>query len=385
MSNVYDFVIVGGGIAGVSTASELAKIGSVLLLERESSLAYHTTGRSAAISMESYGNELIRKLTCASRNFFENPPSDITADPLCSPRGALILSDDENFSKLKLRYEVVKKIVPSVEILDRNDFMEMAPFISGKWIAGIYEKSAFDLDVHAIHTAFCRNIRKHGGVIKAEAEVIEATRVAASWVITLSDGEKVQAGVIVNAAGAWADVLAQRCHVNSLGIQPLQRTVVVIDPEINVDACPYIGTVNEQIFIKPDVGRLMVSPCDETLSEPGDVIADEMGVAITMDRLESSTVLRPKKIMNRWAGLRVFVPDRSPLLGVDPSVEGFIWCAALGGYGIQTAPMVGRLCASYASKSSMPTELLEVNFEAASPSRDISAPNGKSILVEDLK
>lgn len=385
MNNVYDFVVVGGGIAGVSTASELAKIGSVLLLERESSLAYHTTGRSAAISMESYGNELIRKLTCASREFFENPPSDLTADPLCSPRGALILSDEISFAKLKLRHEVVKQIVPSVEILDRNQFMEMAPFVSDKWIAGMYEKSAFDLDVHAIHTAFCRNIRKHGGVIKTQAEVIEAIRVSTSWSIALSNGEKIQAGVIINAAGAWADILAQRCNTKSLGIQPLQRTVVVVDPETKVDDCPYIGTVDEQIFIKPDVGRLMVSPCDETPVEPSDAIPDEMGVAITMDRLESSTILRPKKIMNRWAGLRVFVPDRSPLLGSDPNVEGFIWCAALGGYGIQTSPMIGKLCAAYAAKSPIPVELLGINFEAATPYRKIATGHGKAISVEDLK
>jgi D-arginine dehydrogenase len=385
MSSAYDFVVVGGGIAGVTTASELAKIGSVLLLERESSLAYHTTGRSAAISMESYGNELIRKLTCASRDFFENPPSDLTADPLCSPRGALILSDEKNLAKLKLRYEVVKQIVPSVEILDRNQFMEMAPFVSDKWIAGMYEESAFDLDVHAIHTAFCRNIRRHGGVIKTRAEVIEAIRASTSWSITLSNGEKIQAGVIINAAGAWADVLAQRCHTKLLGIQPLQRTVVVIDPEFNVDACPYIGTVDEQIFLKPDVGRLMVSPCDETLVQPGDAIADEMGVAITMDRLESSTMLRPKKIMNRWAGLRVFVSDRSPLLGADSNIEGFIWCAALGGYGIQTAPMVGKLCASFASKSSIPTELLDINLAGSAPSRSMTSEHGKAISVEDLK
>lgn len=385
MNNVYDFVVVGGGIAGVSTASELAKIGSVLLLERESSLAYHTTGRSVAISMESYGNELIRKLTCASREFFENPPSDLTADPLCSPRGALILSDEISFAKLKLRHEVVKQIVPSVEILDRNQFMEMTPFVSDKWIAGMYEKSAFDLDVHAIHTAFCRNIRKHGGVIKTQAEVIEAIRVSTSWSIALSNSEKIQAGVIINAAGAWADILAQRCNTKSLGIQPLQRTVIVVDPETKVDDCPYIGTVDEQIFIKPDVGRLMVSPCDETPVEPSDAIPDEMGVAITMDRLESSTILRPKKIMNRWAGLRVFVPDRSPLLGSDPNVEGFIWCAALGGYGIQTSPMVGKLCAAYAAKSPIPAELLGINFEAATPYRKIATGHGKAISVEDLK
>ena len=385
MNTVYDFVIVGGGMAGVATASELAKVGKVLVLEREASMAYHTTGRSAAISMESYGNEFIRKLTCASRYYFENPPSENAVDPLCSPRGALILANEKSVDKLNKRYALVQKIVPSVQMLDRQECCDMAPFMASQWIAGMYESSAFDLDVHAIHTSFCRTIRRHGGLIKTNSEVVGAVRSSGSWTIALADGAKIEAGVMVNAAGAWADILAQRCHTKSLGIQALQRTVVVIDPEQKIEQCPYIGTIDEQIFLKPDVGRLMVSPCDEILTEPSDAIADEMGVAITMDRLEKATSLRPRKILNRWAGLRVFMPDRSPLLGADPHAEGFIWCAALGGYGIQTAPMVGKLCAAYAAQLAIPQELAELDLRAATPARKLQVGLAKVISVAEMK
>jgi D-arginine dehydrogenase len=384
MTKHVDFLVVGGGIAGVAVASELARTGSVMVLERESSLAYHTTGRSAAISMESYGNALIRQLTCASREFFSNPPSELTDHELIAPRGALIITDQEHYAKAQARFAAVVQHVPSAVWLDQQQVAEMVPFLDQKWVGGIYEPSAFDLDVHAIHSAFLRGLRKRDGLVRTNAEIVSATREGASWQVRLANGDTLQAGVIVNAAGAWADELAARCGATVLGIQPLQRTVVVVDPERDVSKIPYIGTVDEQFFIKPDVGRLMVSPCDETPSVPHDALPDELGVAIAMDRLENGTTLRPKRVMNRWAGLRVFVPDRSPLIGADPVAEGFIWCAALGGYGIQTAPAVARLCAAIASGQAVPADLGLSDVSGVAPGRMLNAVPEKIVAVAEL-
>jgi D-arginine dehydrogenase len=379
-----DFLVVGGGIAGVAVASELALHGSVLVLERERSLAYHTTGRSAAISMESYGNALIRQLTCASRGFFENPPPELTSEALSSPRGALILGDEEHWDKLQARYGAVKQHVPSACWVDRREIAAMVPFLEQKWVAGIHEPSAFDLDVHAIHSAFLRATRLRGGLVRTEAEILAADRQGGAWHVRLADGALVSAGTIVNAAGAWADVVAQRCGATPLGIKPLLRTVVVVDPECEVSRCPYIGTVDEQLFIKPDVGRLMVSPCDETPSDPCDALPEELGVAIAMDRLESATTLRPKRILNRWAGLRVFVPDRTPLLGADPADDSFIWCAALGGYGIQTAPAMARLCAALAIGAAPPADLAGIQAADLAPGRVPGMANKQVTAVAEL-
>lgn len=380
-----DFVVAGGGIAGVAVASELARHGSVLVLERESSLAYHTTGRSAAISMESYGNALIRRLTCVSRAFFEQPPADLDADVLCAPRGALIVGDEAHWGKLQARFQAVVQQVPSARWLDRREVAELAPFMDDRWIAGIHEPHAFDLDVHAIHTAFARGLRRRGGTIRTDSEIIAATRRGGAWNILLENGETLTAGTIVNAAGAWADVLAQRCGATPVGVKALLRTVVVVDPERDVTHCPYIGTVDEQLFIKPDVGRLMVSPCDETPSEPCDALPDELGVAITMDRLERATSLRPKRVLNRWAGLRVFVPDRSPLVGPDPAAEGFMWCAALGGYGIQTAPAMARLCAGLATGRGIPADLAGIDAADVAPARALAMAPQDVVAVAELK
>lgn len=369
MNQHFDFLVVGGGIAGVAIGAELALHGSVLLIERETSLSYHTTGRSAAILMESYGNAIIRQLTCASRQFFENPPTELSADALSSPRGALIVSDYANYAKLKSRYEAVVQAVPTAQWLDPKDIAQMAPFLSDQWIAGIYEPSAVDLDVHALHSAFVRGIRSRAGVVRTSSEIAQAEYVGSAWTVKLVEGDSVRAGTIINAAGAWADVVAERCGVPRLGLQPLLRTVVVIDPEQDLSYCPYLGTVDEQIFMKPDVGRLMVSPCDETPSAPCDALPDELGIAIAMDRLLGATSLHPKRVLNRWAGLRVFTPDRSPVVGVDPAQESFIWYAALGGYGIQTAPALARLCAALARHEALPSDLSGVNIAAISPLR----------------
>lgn len=385
MNQNFDFLVVGGGIAGVAVGSELAQHGSVLLIERESNLAYHTTGRSAAISMESYGNALIRQLTCASRDFFENPPSELTSNSLSSPRGALIVGDDAHWGKLNARYQAVVQQVPSAQWLDRKAMAEMVPFLGEQWIAGIYEPSAFDLDVHAIHSAFLRRIRLHGGLVRTESEITNARRAGSAWTVKLMNGDTVQVGTIVNASGAWADEVAERCGATRLGIQPLLRTVVVVDPKCDVTRCPYIGTVDEQLFIKPDVGRLLVSPCDETPSEPCDALPDELGVAIAMDRLAKATTLRPKHVLNRWAGLRIFVPDRSPLIGADPVQESFIWCAALGGYGVQTAPAVARLCTALATSQTVPADLANIRIEDTAPLRVMGKAQQNVVAVAELK
>lgn len=385
MNQSFDFLVVGGGIAGVAAASELARHGSVLVLEREQSLAYHTTGRSAAISMESYGNALIRRLTCASRAFFENPPPELTGDALMAPRGALILGDEAHWGKLQARYAAVKQHVPSARWVERAEIAAMAPFMGQQWIAGIHEPSAFDLDVHAIHSAFLRGLRLRGGLVRTMAEIVAAERQGGTWDVRLADGARLSAGTIVNAAGAWGDVVAQRCGATPLGIQPLLRTVVVVDPQCEVTDVPYIGTVDEQLFIKPDVGRLMVSPCDETPADPHDALPDELGVAIAMDRLERATTLRPQRILNRWAGLRVFVPDRSPVVGADPGAEGFVWCAALGGYGIQTAPAMAQLCAALATGGTMPAGLAGIDVADVAPGRVLGLAAQRLTAVAELE
>jgi len=372
MSQCFDFIVVGGGIAGVSAAYELAAHGSVCLLEREHQLAFHTTGRSAAISMESYGNQQIRALTCASRAFYETPPEGLAEHPLWAPRGALIVASQDREAQLRSRYDVVQQQVPQARLLDAREVLELVPYLAeGRWHAGIYEASAFDLDVHGIHAGYLAGMRQRAAVVRREAEVVEAVRSQGQWRLRSRDGDVLQAPVVVNAAGAWADELAALCGVPTVGVRALRRTVLAVDPHCDVHHTPYLGTLDEDIFIKPEAGRLIVSPCDETPSVPCDAQPEELDLAITMDRLESTTRLRPRAIVNKWAGLRTFVADRSPVLGSDDQAPGFVWLAAVGGYGIQAAPAIARLCAAAAMGHAMPVDLqgLGLKYEHFAPAR----------------
>lgn len=372
MTDQYDFIVVGGGIAGVSVAYELAAHGRVCLLEREHQLAYHTTGRSAAISMESYGNQQIRSLTCASRSFFEKPPQGLAEHPLWAPRGALIVAGESRVSQLAKRFDAVVQQVPSAHLLDAKDVLELVPYLAPeRWSAGIYEASAYDLDVHGIHGAYLSGLRTRGATVSREADVMQGEYCSGCWHLRTRDGKTLKAPVIINAAGAWADEFAARCGVAAVGVKALRRTVVAIDPHCDVHHTPYLGTVDEDIFIKPEAGRLIVSPCDENLSAPCDAQPDELDVAITMDRIETATRLRPRAIVNKWAGLRTFVADRTPVLGADVRHEGFIWLAALGGYGIQAAPAIARLCCHAATDQEMPADLAAMGlaYKQFSPER----------------
>jgi D-arginine dehydrogenase len=372
MSKTYDFAIIGGGIAGVAIGHELAAFGSVCLLKRETQLAYHTTGRSAAISMESYGNATIRALTKVSSAFYKAPPDGFTETPLWAPRGALILADEGMTAKLDARFATVSQIVPTVQRLSTPDILELAPFLHPeRWTAALYEPDAFDLDVHAIHGAFLRSFRRNGGEVRREAELVSAARRAGVWTLTLSDGGTLQAATLINAAGAWADEAAAIAGVSGIGLRPLRRSVLLVDPGRDVRAVPYIGTVNEEIFIKPESGRVMVSPCDETESAPCDAWPDDLDVAVAMERFEQATTIQVSHVQAKWAGLRCFVSDRSPVIGADDATDGFFWFAAPGGYGIQAAPGLAALCRSLILKDGVPPQLarLGVTAAAVSPAR----------------
>lgn len=387
-TKICDFLVIGGGISGVSTASELTSYGSVVLLERESTLAYHTTGRSAATLMESYGNELIRKLTCSSRDTFQYPPEDRDSQPLSTNLGALIVGDDARESLLRSRFQVVKRQVPSAILLDARQIREVAPLLAaGRWIGGIYEPNALHLDVPAIHKSYTRALLRKGGTIRENAEVVSASHAGAAWTVRLRNGDALQAGIIVNAAGAWADETAAACGSRPIGLQALRRTVAIVECDQDMAFKPYVGTIDEQIFFKPDARGLLVSPADETPDHPRDAVPEEADIALLMQRLESATTLRRPAILHRWAGLRVFVPDRSPVIGYDPQAEGFFWCAALGGYGIQIAPTMGRLCARMITRSALSHDLADIPLDEIAPERFSRGTHAMSALaaVAELK
>ena len=233
--------------------------------------------------------------------------------------------------------------------------------------AGLYEPNACDIDVHALHQGYLRGAKRHGATLLCQAQVESAVQTQGHWTLGTRAGT-CSADLLVNAAGAWADELAQMAGVAPIGLTPLRRTALVFEDAQTWDSAqwPLAVDIDEQIYIKPDAGRLLASPADETPSPACDAQPDEYDVAVLLDRLERMTLLRPKRITGRWAGLRTFSPDRTPVAGFDHSVPNFFWLAGQGGYGIQTAPALAQLSAILILGRPMPDALAAQGVQAQS-------------------
>jgi D-arginine dehydrogenase len=355
-----DFLIIGGGIAGASAGYFLAERGRVLVLEREDSLGYHSTGRSAALYTETYGNAAIRALTVCSGPFFRNPPAGFTEHPLLTPRGVLIAAPPESEAKFKAALAEAQRFAPTVRALSQSEALPFCPVLRPDWFRfAFHEPDAMDMDVHSIHQGFLRGLRARGGTVTTGADVQAITRQGSDWKVTSRAGE-FTAPIVINAAGAWADEVARLVGVRPIGLVPKRRTAFIIDVPAGTDAAawPVVGDVDETFYFKPEAGRLLVSPADETPVPPCDMQPEDMDIAEAAHRLETRTRLTVTRVVRKWAGLRSFVRDKTPVVGHAPEAPGFVWLAGQGGYGIQTSPSMGRVAAALATGSDLPADLV---------------------------
>lgn len=334
----YDVVIVGAGIAGASLAAELAPHRSVLLLEAEDMPGYHATGRSAAFWSETYGGPLVQPLTTASEAWFR-------AHGLLAPRGVLYLGRAEDADAIAAFLDAFAGSGVQLDRTDRAGLVARVPRLGAQWVEGVWEPSCCDIDVGGTHQAFLAEARRGGAELACRAPLESAAREGDGWRI-VAGGREIAAGMLVGAAGAWADDVARIAGVAPIGIRPYRRTVVqlAVDPVAPADL-PLVIDISGSFYFKPEAGRLWLSPHDETPSPATDVAAEELDVATAIDRFERATGWPIVKVERRWAGLRSFAPDRLPVYGPDPAEPRFFWCAGQGGFGIQTAPAAAQLAA----------------------------------------
>lgn len=351
-----DFLIIGSGMAGAAAGYFLAEHGSVVLLEREETLAYHSTGRSAALYTETYGNAAIRALTVTSGVFFRDPPPGFTETPLLTPRGVLYVARVQDEARFAEALAIGQRFAPSVRALARAEALTLCPVLRDDWLAHSFlEPDAMDLDVNAIHQGFLRGLRARGGQVVTGAAAQAIARRDGAWQVETSQG-RFAAPNLVNAAGAWADEVAALAGVPPVGLVPKRRTVIIVETEPPSDGSahwPMVGDVGESFYFRPESGRLLVSPADETPVAPCDVQPEEIDMALAASRFETATRLKVRRIARKWAGLRTFAPDKTLVIGPDPSAPGFFWMAGQGGYGIQTAPAAGRALATLATAGTL--------------------------------
>jgi D-arginine dehydrogenase len=370
----FDVVIAGAGIAGASLGYRLAGRRSVAVLERESQPGYHSTGRSAAMFMESYGPPMVRALTRASRAFYEHPPAGFTDHPLLGERGALYVASPGQEALLATTRAELESTGCRVEQLDAAATLAKAPCLKPECVVGaLYDADSKDIDVGALHQGFLRGLRAQGGVVRTNAELRGARREGDGWELQLADGETIRARTLVNAAGAWADELAQLCGARRVGLEPRRRSAFTFRPPEGVDVSrwPAVVGIDEGWYFKPDAGQLLGSPANADPVAAHDVVPEELDIALGIHRIEEVSTLTIRRPTATWAGLRSFVADGEMVIGFDPACPGFFWLAAQGGYGIQSAAGASELAACLVLGEPLAPTLAEQGVQPAllSPSR----------------
>jgi D-arginine dehydrogenase len=345
----FDIVVIGAGIAGASVAAHLAPSARVLIVERESQPGYHSTGRSAAMFDEGYGPPQVRALTRASRTHFERLAGAMT------PRGALFVGRaDQREAVERLHDALSREGVASRRI---DDALARVPVLRPEAaVHALLDPGACDLDVHAILQDFLRRAREQGSVLRCDAELLALEHDAGVWRLALAGGHEVRAPIVVNAAGAWADGVAQLAGAQPLRLEPRRRSAFTFAPPAAIDVryWPLVIGIDEDFYFKPDAGVLLGSPANAEPVPPHDVVAEELDVATGIARIEQATTMTIRRPLRTWAGLRSFVPDGALVGGFDDARPGFFWCAGQGGYGIQTSPAMGAACAARILGQSLP-------------------------------
>lgn len=367
MRSHFDVIVIGGGIAGVSIGFELSKSHSVCLLEMESTLAFHTTGRSAATFLETYGGPEIRALTTGSRQFLENPPEFFESE-LMTPRPLLQFAKQGRGTVIEQLHADVLPLVPDAQLLTPDQVAEVFPVVApGYAERGMYEPGAMELDVAGLHQGYVRGLKANKGEIVKSAKVVSLTRGIDSWTVETADGERRTAADIIDAAGAWGDVVAELAGGKPVGLMPLRRTIFMVNsPEgAGTKDLPIFGDIDQSFYIKPEGTQFLCSPADETPCPPSDAKADELEIARAIEEINAATTLDVRSVTTAWAGLRSFVPDRNFVVGPDPEVPGFHWFVGQGGYGIQTAPAAAMVGAALVRGEQLPADLIDRGLDAA--------------------
>ncbi len=370
----FDIAVIGAGIAGASIAYRLSGARSVILLERESQPGYHTTGRSAAMFIESYGPPAVRALTRASRPFYLAPPSGFAESALLSPRGALYLAGHDQLPLLAEEFSKLATTCPGLTRLGPAETMASVGCLRPEMVGGaMLDSNAMDIDVHGLHQGFLRGLKRAGGRLQAKAEVVGARRVGGAWEIALADGALVRANTVVNAAGAWADQVGALFGARHIGLVPHRRTAFTFAAPAD-PACtgwPVVSGIDESYYFKPEAGAMLGSPANADPMQPHDVAPEELDVATGIHHIEANTTMTIRRPIRTWAGLRSFVPDGEMVIGWDGRSEAFFWLAGQGGYGIQSAPGASELAAALLLDLALPEGLARENVpvQALSPQR----------------
>ena len=334
-------IVIGGGIAGISAAARLAPHAKVTVLEGEASLAYHASGRSAAMFLLNYGNATIKALNAASADHHRHADGGVL-----SKRGMMMVAGSGHAAAFR-----TDSVDLGLDEVTLDEAQRLWPILNRETVAyAAYREDAQDLDTDLLIQNFARSAKAHGAQILTDARVSGIERTPGGWRVTTANGHSHEGDLLVNAAGAWADKVAEMAGVAPLGIQPYRRSMarIALPQGMSPADWPFVDGVGESWYCKPDAGALIVSPADEDPVDPQDAWADDMVLAEGLARYQEMVTEPVTRMLANWAGLRSFAPDRALVIGADAQDPSFFWCAGQGGYGFQTAPAASQLLADLA-------------------------------------
>lgn len=326
--------------------------------------------------MESYGTEQVLALTRAGRSFFDNAvSSSFSPTPLLTPRGCIYVAAPEDRAPLVEFYEALQTYSPGiVQLLKQEAVMQMVPFMRPEKVAGaVYEEHAEEIDVNVMLLSFLSGARAHGAEFRPSSALASAERINGLWQIKTTQGETLLGRTLINAAGAWADIVAERCGVKAIGFSPCRRSAFTFDapPDLDLKNLVMVIDLMENYYFKPDAGQFLGSPANADPTFPHDIVAEEFDIAKGIFHIEANTTLKIPRPNHTWAGLRTFSPDKDLVIGLDPLHDGFFWLAGQGGYGIQSAPGVSELVGHLLLDQPLSDTLLKegVRADVISPAR----------------
>lgn len=367
-ANDFDAIVIGAGMAGASVAWFMAPHARVLVLEREAWPGMHSTGRSAALFSETYGSAQVRALSRATRPFLEHTPAGFAEHPMLTQRATLVIGGAAQADDVRRMYQENRVHVHDLRLLDAAEVQAMVPVLKPEAAQiGMLEPGAADIDVNELHQGFLRGLRQRGGSLRVDVAIQSIERKQGQWQVDCGE-TSYHAPLLLDAAGAWADEVAQLAGVAPLGLQPKRRTAFLFEPPQGLDTSrwPFVIDAAESFYFKPDAGLLLGSPANADPVPPHDAQPEDLDVALGIDRIEQATTMTINRPIRSWAGLRSFVGTEGDLVGgFARDAEGFFWVAAQGGYGIQTSAAMGEACACLALRRALPPHLVEAGISAA--------------------
>jgi D-arginine dehydrogenase len=370
----WDVAVIGGGIAGISIAYELSAAARVLVLEAETTRAAHTTGRSAALYIRAFGPPAVRLLTAASEPEFPVLQARHELPDLLTRRGLLVVATDEPSAEALAHGSTGSAGDAAPRLISTDETLRLCPALrADRLLAARTDPDTMNIDVMALHSGYLKGFRLRGGRYVGGARVRAIEHTGSGWRLDDEAARSWLADWVVDAAGAWADVVARLADVRPVGIRPARRTLFTSPTPWRacLSGWPAVGDACERWYFKPEGEHVLVSPADETPSEPCDARPRELDIALALERVNEISTLGLRSVQSAWAGLRSFVQDREPVVGQPAGAPGFFFFAGQGGYGVQMAPALARAGAGLLLDGRLPSDLAQAGLthDALAPER----------------